>query len=244
MIPRGILLGIRRYKQALIWLFVFAAVLLLLRHRRSSPSHQEEDNQHGNGEQQEVEEQRSPGSMEQFNRKDCLPERLAVIVPFRERFNQLLAFAPHMDAFLGRQKVCYEFFIMNQIDGYRFNRGQLINIGFKLASNRSHYLAIHDVDLLPLNDQLSYRFPFEGDGVFHVSAPALHPKYHYDKFIGGIVILRNTVFSQVNGFSNVYFGYELEDTEIYTRLTDAGFKVSVLSFSSCSVTSLSLLIIF
>ncbi len=42
------------------------------------------------------------------------------------------------------------------------------------ARNVTDYMVMHDVDLLPLNKNLTYRFPKEP---FHVSAPWLHPKY-------------------------------------------------------------------
>ena len=84
----------------------------------------------------------------------------------------------------------------------------LINIGFLFASNESTYMAMHDVDLLPINDQLSYQFP--SNGPFHLSAPNLHPKYHYEKYVGGILLIQNRHFVQVNGFSTRYWGWGLE----------------------------------
>lgn len=133
---------------------------------------------------------------------------LAVVVPFRERTNQLLRFIPHMHVFLKRQNISHEFYVINQVDKYRFNRASLINVGFLLARNRSSYIAIHDVDLLPLNDKLSYQFPVNGP--FHVSAPGLHPKYNYKTYVGGILLMQNTHFELVNGFSNKYWGWGLE----------------------------------
>ncbi|KAF7490342.1 Beta-1, 4-galactosyltransferase 7 [Sarcoptes scabiei] len=149
--------------------------------------------------------------------------RLAVIIPFRERFNQLLQFIPHMSAFLRKQNISHQFFVINQVDNYRFNRGALINVGFLIARNRSTYIAMHDVDLLPLNEQLSYRFP--SDGPFHISAPHLHPKYNYRTYVGGILLMQNEHFQLVNGFSNRYFGWGLEDDEFYARLKEAHLKI-------------------
>lgn len=135
--------------------------------------------------------------------------RLAIVVPFRERTNELIRLVPHLHSFLNRQSICHQFFIINQVDKYRFNRGMLINVGFLLASsNESTYMAMHDVDLLPLNDQLSYRFPTNGP--FHLSAPNLHPKYHYERFVGGILLIQNKHFVEVNGFSSRYWGWGLE----------------------------------
>ena len=47
--------------------------------------------------------------------------------------------------------------------------------------DKSDYVALHDVDLLPINPKLAYTFPAYP---FHVSAPWLHPNYHYKTFIG------------------------------------------------------------
>ncbi|KAH7641305.1 hypothetical protein HUG17_4349 [Dermatophagoides farinae] len=148
---------------------------------------------------------------------------LAILIPFRERFNQLLQFIPHINSFLNRQNISHEFFVINQIDNYRFNRGALINIGFQLAQNSCTYIVMHDVDLLPLNDQLSYGFPARGP--FHVSSPDLHPKYHYETYVGGILLMTNEHFKLVNGFSTNYFGWGLEDDEFYARLKEANLQI-------------------
>lgn len=46
---------------------------------------------------------------------------------------------------------------------------------------------MHDVDLLPMNDNLSYKYP--NVGPYHISSPNLHPRYHYSTFIGGILLI-------------------------------------------------------
>lgn len=70
---------------------------------------------------------------------------------------------------------------------YRFNRAALINVGFLESSNSTDYIAMHDVDLLPLNEELDYGFPEAGP--FHVASPELHPLYHYKTYVGGILLL-------------------------------------------------------
>ena len=40
---------------------------------------------------------------------------LAVIVPFRDRFEELLKFVPYMHKFLLNQSVTHEIFIINQV---------------------------------------------------------------------------------------------------------------------------------
>ena len=55
---------------------------------------------------------------------------------------------------------------------------------------------MHDVDLLPLNLDLSYAYPTRGP--FHVAAPELHPLYHYKDFVGGILLITADHFKEVS----------------------------------------------
>jgi len=49
-----------------------------------------------------------------------LPEhKLAVVVPFRNRFEEMMEFVPHMHSFLNRQNVSHEIWIINQVDNHR-----------------------------------------------------------------------------------------------------------------------------
>lgn len=150
--------------------------------------------------------------------------RLAILVPFRDRFEELLIFAPHMQRFLDRQNLDFHIFILNQVDRYRFNRASLINVGFLEVKNEFDYIAMHDVDLLPMNEELLYSYPSKGP--YHISSPELHPRYHYATFVGGILLIKREHFTQVNGMSNKYWGWGLEDDEFYVRLKEAGLGVT------------------
>lgn len=154
------------------------------------------------------------------------PHTLCLIVPFRDRFEELREFIPHMSKFLNDQFVNFHINIINQVDRFRFNRGSLINAGFQLVLKKypeCDYMAMHDVDLLPLNKEISYAYP---DNVaYHVSSPELHPRYHYSKFIGGILLMSNWQFERVNGLSNKYWGWGLEDDEFYIRLKEKSIEI-------------------
>ncbi|KAG8199578.1 hypothetical protein JTE90_009415 [Oedothorax gibbosus] len=149
---------------------------------------------------------------------------LAVIVPFRDRFEELLKFVPYMHSFLNEQKIKHNIYVINQVDRLRFNRASLINVGHLLSRDVCDYLAMHDVDLLPLNPKLSYSYPEKGP--FHIASPELHPKYHYSTFVGGILLLTKEQFELVNGLSNRYWGWGLEDDEFFARMKDAKLIVS------------------
>lgn len=149
--------------------------------------------------------------------------KLAILVPYRNRFEELLDFVPYMNIFLSNQRINFDIIVLNQIDQYRFNRASLLNAGFLETRDNYDYIAMHDVDLLPLNMNLSYKYP---EQPFHVAAPTLHPRYHYDKFIGGILLINRKHFELVNGLSNRYWGWGLEDDEFYVRLKDAHLNIT------------------
>jgi len=95
---------------------------------------------------------------------------------------------------LERQNIKHEIFIVNQADEFRFNRASLLNVGFhETRTSGCDYIALHDVDLIPRNDNLNYSFPEKGPT--HISAPCLHPKYDYPTFLGGIMFNLSKTFS-------------------------------------------------
>ncbi|ELT90432.1 hypothetical protein CAPTEDRAFT_75285, partial [Capitella teleta] len=149
--------------------------------------------------------------------------RLAIIVPFRDRFDELLEFVPHMHQFLSAQRIRHKIVVVNQQDKHRFNRAALINIGFLETKTECDYIAMHDVDLMPMNPALSYAYP--ADGPMHLAAPDLHPKYHYPTFVGGILLLKREHFEVTNGLSNKYWGWGREDDEFYVRMRDKKLQI-------------------
>ena len=59
--------------------------------------------------------------------------KLGVIVPYRNRPQQLKRFLNHMDEYL--TNLDYQIFIIEQSDDKPFNRGALLNVGYKIACN-------------------------------------------------------------------------------------------------------------
>ncbi|XP_060069507.1 beta-1,4-galactosyltransferase 7-like [Ylistrum balloti] len=149
--------------------------------------------------------------------------KMALLVPFRNCSEELNQFAPYIETFLNNQKIAHTIYVINQTDAYSFNRATLINVGFLESDPNCDYIAMHDVDLLPLNPLLNYSFPSEGP--YHVSSPKLHPKYHYPSFIGGILLITRKHFESVNGMSNLFWGWGGEDDEFGLRLLHFGMKV-------------------
>lgn len=41
--------------------------------------------------------------------------KLGIVIPFRERFDELLEFVPHIHSFLKNQNILHEIFVLNQV---------------------------------------------------------------------------------------------------------------------------------
>lgn len=90
--------------------------------------------------------------------------RVAIIIPYKNRLDNLNSFLFHMHPFLQRQELEYRIFVVEQYNDGRFNKGVLMNSGFIEIFNLYNYsldlsndsalypfdcFVFHDVDLLP-----------------------------------------------------------------------------------------------
>jgi len=104
---------------------------------------------------------------------------IAIVVPFRpqreqDRAAQLEAFICHMAGFAVSASARFVVVVAQQsADGRKFNRGQLLNAGYREAQraaspDRLASVVLHDLDLLPERSLLSW----------YVAPPALHAPVH------------------------------------------------------------------
>ena len=77
--------------------------------------------------------------------------RVAIIVPYRNRPENLKTFIRHMHPFLRKQQLDYGIYIVEPLEELTFNRGLLMNIGYlealKLNEPQWQCFMFHDVDL-------------------------------------------------------------------------------------------------
>jgi len=150
--------------------------------------------------------------------------KVVIIVPFREpenkpgiRTEQLNKFIEHYSNFGPEYNPPRILIIEQSKDGKKFNRGELLNIGFDIAkiSNPDVYI-FHDVDLISSEEliPLYYTKPVYPTHI----ARLWKEKYNFYTFFGGIVSFRKKDFEKSNGFPNNIFGWGLEDTISYNRL--------------------------
>jgi len=150
-----------------------------------------------------------------------MKDKLAIIVPYRDRQDHLDVFVPHMHEFLKDKGIDYTIFIAEQSDNRPFNYGKLCNIVTKEIGEEYTYFAFHDIDMLPMNDECDYGYP---DSPTHLATnvEAHDNELPYPQYFGGVVLISREDFENANGYSNEYWGYGFEDLDLLYRLQRSG----------------------
>ncbi len=162
-------------------------------------------------------------------------KRLNIVVPYRDREAHLREFVPHLRAYFARDKVDrdipYRVLLIEQEYGLPFNRGALKNIGFLLGRDDSDYMCFHDIDYLPIWADYTWvdmPTPIIWYGAeTRPIAPERSTRFvenNLESFFGGVVLVPNNLFSQVNGYANSYWGWGYEDSDLHTRFMVAGIN--------------------
>ena len=163
-------------------------------------------------------------------------KRLSIVVPYRDRAEQLQAFVPHMGAYFSRDLVAREIpvriLIVEQSEHHPFNSGMCKNAGFQLLADDTDYVAFHDVDYLPI--WADYTPPTGLAGIVWYGAESRpivpgRPEravHNLDNFYGGAVLATRQDFSAVNGYPNSFWGWASDDVDLLNRFRAQGLPAS------------------
>ncbi|TNN19217.1 Beta-1,4-N-acetylgalactosaminyltransferase bre-4 isoform 1 [Schistosoma japonicum] len=176
------------------------------------------------------------GTHQLFKSKECqnscltlnepYTRRNVIIIPYRSRAEHLMKLIPRLVELLTKQKLCYLLIVVEQIDQQPFNKGVLMNTGFVEALNwlPFHCAIFHDVDLLPLNNEVDYTCSIYPK---HLSlcVDKFQNRLPYVELIGGVLSMPLKAFLRVNGYSNLFWGWGAEDDDMYERLMINGIPV-------------------
>lgn len=149
-------------------------------------------------------------------------EKLAIIVPYRDREDHLKKFIPSIESCDFLEGIDYEILIVEQEEGKPFNRGKLLNVG-AIQSHTASYYCFHDVDMLPLISDYSYV-----SNPTHLAGEAeqFGFKLPYQGYFGGVTLFDKHSFIKVNGYSNDYWGWGAEDDDVMFRCVAREVKAS------------------
>ncbi|XP_050421551.1 beta-1,4-N-acetylgalactosaminyltransferase bre-4-like [Adelges cooleyi] len=167
----------------------------------------------------------SPGG--KWAPSNCISQHhTAIVICYRNRTEQLNIFLYHMHSFLQKQNIQYEIFVIEQTFDEEFNRGKLFNVGYREITMQSSAgcFIFHDVDLMPENINNIYgctiypRHMSTSINIFNYTLP-------YRTIFGGAIALTRNQYYNINGFSNVFYGWGGEDDDMFNRVFHEGYKV-------------------
>ena len=159
-----------------------------------------------------------------------MPNKLGVIVPYRDREAHLIEFRESITKYLNDKDIPFELIIVEQIDDKPFNRGKLLNIGFiKAESLGCDYVAFHDVDMLPIDVDYSY-----SNDVYHLAtnftSDSDYTKEIFETYFGGVNLFPIESFKKIDGYPNDYWGWGFEDDELFRRCINNGIDTETIEF--------------
>lgn len=145
-------------------------------------------------------------------------KKLGVIVPYRNRHEHNQFFLPEITKYLKKRKINYEIIIVNQDDAKLFNRGMLLNIGFKIAQSlKCDYVVFHDIDMIPHRVDYGY-----SENAVHLATDFIlndgeKEREIFNQYFGGVTLFPMDKFIKIDGFSNKYWGWGYEDDDLLYR---------------------------
>uniref|UniRef100_A0A8C6WKF8 Beta-1,4-galactosyltransferase n=1 Tax=Neogobius melanostomus TaxID=47308 RepID=A0A8C6WKF8_9GOBI len=163
----------------------------------------------------------------EYEPKECNSRQsVAILIPHRHREKHLLYLLNHLHPFLQRQQLHYAIYVIQQAGDATFNRAKLLNVGYleALKDHNWECFIFHDVDLVPENDHNLYVCDKQPKHLV-VGRNATGYKLRYKGYFGGVTALTKDQFLQVNGFSNIYWGWGGEDDDLRIRVELQQMKI-------------------
>lgn len=170
-----------------------------------------------------------------FSRKKTL-DKLAIIVPYRDREKNLKIFLHYMHLYLSVKDLTYQIFLIEPTEESIFNRGLLLNLGYLEALKEINFdcFVLHDVDMIPEKMDNSYicdqKFPTQmatSVSIYKYTEEA--PNYFKYNYTGGVTSYTREQFQSINGYSNSFFGWGGEDDDALIRTISKFESINRLS---------------
>lgn len=135
-----------------------------------------------------------------------------ICIPFRNRDEQLKHFINNTVPLIQKHLPNTLVLVIEQNEGKLFNRGALLNVGFKEYKNQTRYFFTHDVDLNPTHKCIN---EFYSKEVKKTDVLGIYTSQH--NTLGGIIKINNETIHKINGFPNDYWGWGAEDKALQNR---------------------------
>jgi hypothetical protein len=147
-------------------------------------------------------------------------KKLGIIIPYRERRAHLKTFIRRIKLYLEEKNFNYQIIVVEQDHAKLFNRGMLLNIGFKYAQKlKCDYVVFHDVDMIPEQVDYSYcEHPLHLATGFVIDGKKKNKNSQlFDQYFGGVTMFTMEDFIKIDGYSSKYWGWGYEDDDLLFR---------------------------
>ncbi len=133
-----------------------------------------------------------------------------ILIPYRNRKEHLDIFIKEVVPLFRKYLKSFKVVVIEQIEGKPFNRGKLINIGFKEFIHQALFYFHHDVDIIPKETTVKILYTIKNFDVLRLYCG-------HNKSCGGVIKLTETAFLKMNGFPNYIWGWGFEDVILFYR---------------------------
>lgn len=136
--------------------------------------------------------------------------KMGIIIPYRDRSGHLKEAALVLKQF-------GHIYVVEQMDKKPFNRGKLINAGYKEFNKEFDYFVAHDVDMMP--EEVNYAAT---ENPCHLATMVEEHGYKLpnELYFGGVTIFPKDKFEKVNGYGNEFWGWGAEDDHIRKKFLE------------------------
>jgi len=157
--------------------------------------------------------------------------RLGIIIPYRNREEHLKKMLPHTVSFFRRNTDIEPLFVLaEQDDDLPFNKGAILNHAYAACAGMIDYVCFNDVDYMPMwadytEPNLPSRIVWYGMDkrpVGHGTDRAVCAQRYG---LAAVAVMRKWHFEACNGYSNTYWGWGYEDTDLAKRLESVGIPL-------------------
>ncbi|KAK7089906.1 beta-1,4-galactosyltransferase 4-like isoform X2 [Littorina saxatilis] len=161
-------------------------------------------------------------------------ENLAIIIPYRNRTRNLHILLNNLLPFLWRQQVQFTVFLAEQTKDYDFNKGLVFNAAYRESQKLGKFTCyiMQDTDVIPMD----YRNLYKCDDTKPrhlcqaVGQKEWPKRLKYAGSFGGAIAFRPKHFEIANGFSVSYYGWGLEDDDLWLRFRKFAFRIARYPF--------------
>jgi len=137
--------------------------------------------------------------------------KTVIIVPYREREHQLDFFLKHSYPLISKHVSELEILIVEQTKGKPFNRGAVLNIGYKYYNVVEYDYVAQDVDHNPRDDRTACQYSEE------IHDNKILGIVTCEEGLGTVVKHKGALLEKINGYPNDYWGWGHEDANFENR---------------------------